>query len=197
MRVSEYAGGSPTTSLEPEAARPPASFVAAKIVGSVNAANVPLVYVALSEGSALQIADAARCLAPQLEIILLPPWDCLPYDRVLPSRQCMGRRMDALRDWLSASARPRLLVTSLDAILQRIPPIDVIKRSWLKITVGKDFDRGGFERFVRDTGYIEDGLVDEPGEFAFRDDVIDIFPAGQTAPMRIILSDDGRVGELK
>lgn len=197
MRVSEYAGGNPTTSLEPEASRPPASFVAAKIVGSVNAANVPLVYVALNEGSALQIADAARCLAPQLEIILLPPWDCLPYDRVLPSRQYMGRRMDALRDWLSASARPRLLVTSLDAILQRIPPIDVIKRSWLEVSVGNVFDRDGFERFVRSTGYIEDGLVDEPGEFAFRDGVIDIFPAGQNAPMRIVLTDDGSVGELK
>ena len=175
----------------------PAAFVAAKLVDYVAQEGTLLAYVALSEGSALAVAEAARCFAPDVDIVLLPPWDCLPYDRIPPSRQCMGRRMDALRVWSTPSKSSKLLVTSLDAILQRIPPLDVIKTSSFELIVGKAFDRASLRRFIKASGYLEDGLVDEPGEFAFRDDVIDIFPAGQPVPVRIVISEDGIVAELK
>lgn len=197
MRVSEYADGNSSPPSKSEAVRPPASFVAARLLNTMNAEKVPIAFVALSEGSASGIFEAVRCLAPDVEVILLPPWDCLPYDRVPPSRQCMGRRMDALRVWSEPCPGRRLLVTSLDAVLQRCPPREVIEASQFEVAVGTKFDRPGFEQFVKETGYVEDGLVDEPGEFAFRDEVIDIFPAGQQAPMRIVVKEDGSVAELR
>jgi len=197
VRVSDYSEMGLDVARRSDVPKPPASYVAAKIIGFVKEQNASLAFVALSENAATSVAEAARCLAPDLDVILFPPWDCLPYDRVPPSRQCMGRRMDALRVWSGLSSRPRLLVTSLDAVLQKIPPLDVVESSWFEVTAGKAFDLTGFKRFVQGTGYLEDGLVDEPGEFAFRDDVIDIFPAGQLVPMRVVISEEGMVAEVK
>uniref|UniRef100_UPI003100B69C hypothetical protein n=1 Tax=Neorhizobium sp. EC2-8 TaxID=3129230 RepID=UPI003100B69C len=73
----------------------------------------------------------------------------------------------------------------------------VIENSRFELTVGKPFNRGAFEEFIRNAGYVEEGVADDPGEFAVRDEVIDIFPAGGTFPMRIVLSDDDRVLELR
>lgn len=109
----------------------------------------------------------------------------------------MGTRMDALRVWSEPAEKPRLLVTSLNAVLQRIPPLKVIKDSRNEVTSGGLFDRDAFEAFVRATGYAVEGVADEPGELAIREGVIDIFPAGAPVPMRIMLSDDHRVLELR
>ncbi|WP_246704005.1 DEAD/DEAH box helicase [Rhizobium sp. P38BS-XIX] len=105
--------------------------------------------------------------------------------------------MDALRVWSRPSPEKRLLITSLDALLQRIPPTSIIRNSWSELAVGKAFDQRAFASFARCTGYIEEGIVDEPGEVAYRDDVIDIFPAGASVPMRIFLAEDGTVAELR
>lgn len=177
--------------------RPPAGLVAAKLIDAVQASDRSLVYIALGEGAASKIVEAIRCWDPAVELVVFPPWDCLPFDRVPPSRHSMGRRMDALRVWLQPSLKARLLITSLDAVLQRVAPLQIIESSWYELGVGERFDRPAFESFARRTGYVEDGLVDEPGELAFRDDVIDIFPAGASVPMRIAVSKEGTVSELR
>ncbi|WJH38437.1 helicase-related protein (plasmid) [Aliirhizobium terrae] len=90
-----------------------------------------------------------------------------------------------------------MLITSLDAALQRVPPLPVIKSSRYELKVGEQFNRAAFEMFVRSTGYALEGVADEPGELAIRDEVIDIFPAGGAFPMRIVLSQDGSVTEIR
>ncbi|WP_420847286.1 hypothetical protein [Methylobacterium organophilum] len=53
---------------------------------------------------------------------LLPEWDCLPFDRVSPSRATMGLRTGVLR-WLTDRANlPRILLTTPPALIQRVPP---------------------------------------------------------------------------
>jgi transcription-repair coupling factor (superfamily II helicase) len=196
LRLIEY-----TTSITADhphpSHRPPAALIAAALIDLMAASKRPRGYVASSEGGARRVADAVRCLDPALDVVVLPPWDCLPYDRVPPSRQAMGRRMNAMRVWPQPSRGPKLFITSVDALLQRIPPAPVIQDSSFELTVGRPFDRQSFERFVRRTGYIEDGIVDEPGELAFRDDVIDIFAAGASKPIRIVLAEDSTVAELR
>ena len=202
LRVVEYEETEPPT--PPHAATPPTpasrpnpGLVAARLISALADAETDLVYVALSETTATRIASAVRSLNPDAYVVVLPPWDRLPYDRVPPSRQCMGRRMDALRVWAQPSSRPKLLITSLDAMLQRVPPSAVVEDSWYRLAVGEGFDRAAFADFAGRTGYVEDGMVDEPGELAFREDVIDIFPAGGLAPMRIVVGEDGTVSELR
>jgi transcription-repair coupling factor (superfamily II helicase) len=197
LRVVEYDKTVQVNVSDPHQPRPPAAHIAAKLIPALRGSDTSIVYVALSESMAAKIAQAVQCLDPELDLVILPPWDCLPYDRVPPSRQSMGRRMDALRVWSQASPEPRLMITSLDAVLQRIPPSSVIDGSWYQLVVGTVFDEDSFRRFVGRAGYIEQGVADEPGEIAFRDDVIDIFPAGALRPMRIVLAEDGTVSELR
>jgi len=176
---------------------PPPGVVATRLAAALQSFELPLCYVALSEGAAARIAEALSALVPEIEVIVFPPWDCLPYDRVPPSAHCMGLRMDALRIWSTRSGGPRLFLTSLDATLQRIPPATVISKSHIELVVGKPFDRDAFSDFVQRANYQEEGVADDPGELAVREGVIDIYPAGAPGPMRIVLSEDEKVEELR
>lgn len=195
MRVSEYSSFS--TPLDPATRQYSPSLTAAKLVETMQSVQRRHVYVAVTDGAAERIAKAAKCLGPGVDVILLPPWDCLPYDRVAPSKQAMGRRMDALRVWLQPSSKPRLLVTSIGAGLQPVPPLSVVRDSEITLKVEQRFNRNAFKEFAFKTGYLEEALADEPGELAFREDVIDIFPAGSLVPMRIVLDDDDSIKELR
>nr|WP_305112956.1 DEAD/DEAH box helicase [Shinella lacus] len=195
MRVSEY------SSFTNQALSAPVqisnALIASKLVEIMHSDPRPHVYIALTGGRAERIANAAGCFGPDIEIVLLPPWDCLPYDRVAPSKQVMGLRMDALRFWLQPSSKPRLLITSLRAVLQPIPPFSVVRESEVTLEVGQPFNRDLFRKFALRTGYSEEALADEPGELVFREDVVDIFPAGSPVPMRIVLDGDDRIEELR
>jgi len=186
----------PASEQTPHLKLPP-GLVATRLEASLRSSGRSLCYVALSENAAQKIADAMAALFPSVQFIVLPPWDCLPYDRVPPSRHCMGRRMDALRIWARPSDTPRLLLTSIDATLQRIPPAGVIADGQIELVVGHPFDREAFLNFVRRSGYVEEGVADDPGELAVRDGMIDIYPAGAPGPMRIVLSEDDHVTELR
>ncbi|MFP5076984.1 DEAD/DEAH box helicase [Rhizobium sp. YIM 134829] len=175
-----------------------ASLIATRLLRALAESGQPLLYVARTESTAMAIARALEALAPESGPVLLPPWDCLPYDRILPSRRAMGRRMDALRVWLDEAGKSRhILIAPLDALLQRVPPLDVIRGTRLTIETGKPFDRAAFERFTEETGYLSDSVVDEPGEVSFREEMVEIFPAGWEHPMRIVLSEDQIVEELR
>jgi transcription-repair coupling factor (superfamily II helicase) len=201
VRVVEYPNKNPSPSFaaaeQAQGNRLPPGFVATRLDALIQRSSRPLCYMALSEGAAAKIAEAFAALFPEIEVIVLPPWDCLPFDRVHPSRHCMGRRMDALRIWMTPSEAPRLLLTSLDAALQRVPPAQVIVDSQLELVVGNPFDRNAFSDFIRRTGYVEEGVADDPGELAIHESVIDIYPAGAPGPMRIVLDADGKVEELR
>ncbi|MGI2034256.1 DEAD/DEAH box helicase [Rhizobium panacihumi] len=175
----------------------PAGFVATRLVAELQKTNKPLCYVALSERRLDELAGAMPALFPEIEVVILPPWDCLPYDRVPPSAHCMGRRMDALRIWCTTRNPAKLLLTSVEATLQRIPPPSVIMKCQLELAVGTQFDQPAFFEFVRRTGYLEESVADDPGEVAIREGVIDIYPAGAPGPMRIVISEEGLIEELR
>ncbi|MDR6101565.1 transcription-repair coupling factor (superfamily II helicase) [Agrobacterium larrymoorei] len=174
----------------------PPGFVASRLAALITQSKNPLCYVAASEGDADRIAEAISALFPEINHVVFPPWDCLPYDRVPPSRHCMGRRVDALRIWTKEGSDRRLLLTSLEALFQRVPPEDLIAESVFELEVGKPFDRDAFMDFIRRTGYTEEGVADDPGELVVRDGVIDIYPAGAPGPMRIVLDENDTVIEL-
>ncbi|MBA1156485.1 transcription-repair coupling factor [Microvirga mediterraneensis] len=149
-----------------------------------------VVYVAGGERWAEQMAQAMRGLAPGLDIDLLPPWDCLPYDSASPSRDAMGRRMAALRRMSEPAMAPRVLITSAAAIVQRVPPRDVVRTSFFPLCAGEEFSTDALSDYLHRTGYILDERVDEPGEAAIRGQVIDLFPADSPLPYRA--EHDGR-----
>lgn len=153
-----------------------------------------LIHVAASEGRARGIARFLAALSSDHDVAVLPPWDCLPYDRALPSPEVTGQRMAVLDRLSSGGLRRFIVVTTPDALLQRVPP----PRSVTSVDLrrGEDIDLDHLRAFCRSGGYVEDERVDEPGEVAFRGGVVDIFPAGRLTPCRVEIR-DGRITSIR
>ena len=148
-----------------------------------------VVYVARNLARARATATAVAALAPEVESLLFPPWDCLPYDRAQPSAAAMGQRMAVLQRL--AEPRPgRLLATTVAALIQRVPPAATLAHAVWTIAVGQALQRDRLVEFLTCSGYAVDERVDEPGEAALRASVIDLFPAAAAHPARVELDGD-------
>lgn len=154
-----------------------------------------IVHVAASAGRVEGLAELIWRLAPEIETIPLPPWDSFPYDRTSPSRLVMGLRTTALAALARPATRPRLVIATSEALLQRVPPRSFWERVTLRWDVGTQLDLAALPAGLRRIGYHEDERVDEAGEFAIRGHVIDIFPAGYRLPVRVE-HEEGRITGL-
>ncbi|KAA2241211.1 TRCF domain-containing protein [Salinarimonas soli] len=175
----------------------PLGLLAVRLIERARAAGAGgLVHMAAGESRAERLGAIAAALAPDLPVVVLPPWDCLPFDRASPSREAMGRRVAALRRLDEAGGAPRLLVATPDALLQRVPPAALLGEATVDIRVGGSVDPDELGALLHRPGYVIDERVDEPGEVAIRGHVIDVFPGGAARPYRIE-HEDGRVTAIR
>lgn len=201
---SGLTGASLLTSGPAQAAPPrrssdqaPSSAVAVAIARQLNGRARTHLHLASSERRADEIGRALVGVADGAEVLVLPPWDCLPYDRASPSRDVMGRRMRVLRRLAKAPTRPRILIISPEALVQRLPPLAALEAGFISLAVGEQISREAISTFARRTGYVLDDRIDEPGEIAFHGEVIDIFPADAEQPVRIVLGEGDKITELR
>jgi transcription-repair coupling factor (superfamily II helicase) len=177
--------------------QPPASAMASKLADLLGSSKNTLLYLTTSEQRADDTGEALRCFAPDAEVLVLPPWDCLPYDRASPSRECMGRRLATLRRLQKPRQdRSRIIVAPVEAALQRLPPAAAVDTCW-SISTGSRLNREELEAFGRQAGYLLDDRVDEPGELALLGEVVDVFPADAVRPVRLWLSEDEHVTDIR
>jgi transcription-repair coupling factor (superfamily II helicase) len=155
------------------------------------------VHLASSEGRAEEIARALVAMAPDVEVLLLPGWDCLPFDRASPSRDVMGRRMSVLRRLGERAPGKRVLLVAPEALLQKLPPQDVVAAAGLDLAVGQRLDRDALCSFAMGAGYVLDDRIDEPGEIAVLGEVVDVFPADAAKPVRVVTDEDGCIIEMR
>lgn len=189
-------GGRPVQGTTPAEVQEPTSAVAAALAALATAQPDRLiVHLASSERRADEIGRALSCFAPGLSAVL-PPWDCLPYDRASPSREAMGRRMATLALITGRQPSVRVLLVSPEALLQRLPPADVATTSF-HLAAGTALDRNALAQFAQRTGYVSDDRIDEPGEIAFHGDVVDLYPASSATPLRLRLDDKGILTEIQ
>ena len=127
---------------------------------------------------------------PDIEVISFPAWDCLPYDRVSPHAEIVAHRMTSLGRMTEQSDRPRIFLTTLNAVTQRVPPVEMVKNSRLSIRVGDKLNGPELTAYLVANGYSRIGTVMEPGEFAVRGGLIDIYPPGAENPVRLDLFGD-------
>ncbi len=192
--------GLPPPGEEGEAKEHPAAAVAARLAAALTAPGAErteVLYLASGERRADEIARALCVLAPEVEAVLLPAWDCLPYDRASPSREVMGRRMGALARLSSPVDGPRLLVTSPEALVQRLPPAEALSDAAFTLRVGDALDREALAAFAARTGYTGDDRTDEPGELLMLGEVVDAWPPDRIQPVRARLDADGRIESLE
>ena len=149
--------------------------------------NRPIIAICRHENQLDQIAKDIATLDPTLEILKFPSWDCLPYDRVSPKKDVIGKRVQTLTCLLQAQTRPRLILTTIAAFFQRVPPLNLYKNSNLEIKAGQKISRKDLEAYFIAHGFSAVTTVREPGEFSFRGGIVDFFPASADQPYRLDL----------
>ncbi|MEM8588396.1 MAG: transcription-repair coupling factor [Pseudomonadota bacterium] len=165
--------------------------VLAAIAG--NLSDTPLLHVAVDDSRAARLAELIGFFAPDLPVVVLPAWDCLPYDRVSPNPQIIARRVSALGQIAAhqaASQGSLLVITTINAAVQRLPTRDSLASSHFTVAVADRLDLDALQLFLAKNGYSRTQTVREWGEFAMRGDIIDLFPPGADEPCRIDLFGD-------
>ncbi|MBA4270974.1 MAG: transcription-repair coupling factor, partial [Methylobacterium sp.] len=146
-----------------------------------------LVFVA-RDGQRLQVLETAlQFVAPDLEVMSFPAWDCQPYDRVSPAPSIVAHRMTTLSRLAKTKSgdKPRLLLTTVNAALQRVPAFSKVASESFSAAPGNMVDTEQLARWLDMNGYLRTSTVRETGEFAVRGGIVDLFPPGMPAPIRL------------
>lgn len=151
-----------------------------------------ILYV-VSDGVSLErTADILRYLNPKLDVLKFPAWDTVPYDRVSPNVNIVAQRVETLTEIVTTPnpKKPRVIIASIGSLIQKLPPQKIFLNSVRLVKVGGKLSFNDFIHYAALNGYNRVEQVIEPGEYAVRGDIIDIFPVGTNEPLRIDLFDD-------
>jgi transcription-repair coupling factor (superfamily II helicase) len=143
------------------------------------------VFIAPDEAAMRAIADAAHYFAPELEVLTFPAWDCLPYDRSSPSLRATSERLATLHTLQRETTKPQLLVTTVNAATQRTLTPFRIRQLVARLAPGERIDRDRLAHLLQANGYGRTETVRDPGEFAVRGGLVDLFPAGEEQALRL------------
>jgi transcription-repair coupling factor (superfamily II helicase) len=150
----------------------------------------PVLHIARDDGRLASLVEAIGFFGPEVEVIAFPAWDCLPYDRVSPNGAIIAERIAALSRLQADPAKKRIVLTTVNAALQRVTPRAALKGAGMSLSVGDSIAPEDLAAFLDADGYNRTGTVMEPGEFSLRGGIIDVFPAGEAAPVRLDLFGD-------
>ncbi|MDC0032952.1 transcription-repair coupling factor [Alphaproteobacteria bacterium] len=154
---------------------------------------IPVIHVARDDKRLALLSEMLAVFSPDLPVLQFPAWDCLPYDRVSPNIDVASARVHTLGALLARrgdAAGPLVILTTVSAILQRIPPARFFENTVFCARKGNSLDLAALTQFLTANGYNRTSTVREPGEFALRGGIIDIFPSGFDAPCRLDLFGD-------
>ncbi len=149
-----------------------------------------VLHVARDDARMARMAEALGFFAPDIEVLRFPAWDCVPYDRVSPNAALIAERVATLSRLIEPAARPRIVLTTVNALIQRLPPRATFAGAARALAPGLDAEPGALAAFLDAHGYARANTVMEPGEYAIRGGIIDIFPAGEAEPVRLDLFGD-------
>ena len=143
------------------------------------------VFIAADDAAMRAISDAAAFFAPELDVIEFPAWDCLPYDRASPALSVSARRLSALHRLQRVSPKPQLLVTTINAALQRVMTPFRIRESVRLLEPGLEIGRESLIDLLQRQGYSRTDTVADAGEYAVRGSLFDIYPSGLEHGLRL------------
>src|SRR5688572_19748042 len=196
---TELAGGSARVVAVSEAPR--AFFLAglARLTG-----RRPLVVGVPTTAEAERLANDLRQFLPDGDdpgvggvphdaVELFPAWETLPFERVSPATETMGRRLRVL--WRlrcrieDPSVLPAVIVAPVRALAQRLGPHveDVVP---IRVAPGQVLDRDELTAQLGAAGYRREYQVEARGEFAVRGSILDVYPSTADHPVRIDLWGD-------
>ena len=169
----------------------PEGFDAHVLAGLSRGLGQACLHIAEDEARMTRMAETLRFFAPHLEVLTFPAWDCVPFDRVSPNAEVVARRIETLIRLAGAGGdkpvAPFVVVTTVSAILQRVPPREAFQGAVFRAKRGDTLSLGGLSDYLVRNGYNRAETVREPGEYALRGGIVDLFPPGSEEPLRLDL----------
>ena len=144
-----------------------------------------VLHIARDDKRLAAMAEALQFFAPDVPVFTFPAWDCLPYDRVSPNAEISATRMATLAGLVHDMPKSCVVLTTLNAAMQRIPARSVIQGASFRATVGQRVNETDLRQFLVRMGFSQSPTVMEPGDYAIRGGIIDIFPPGPGGPVRL------------
>ena len=137
------------------------------------------------EGDLKQFSDNIKFFNRQIEVIIFPSWDCLPYSNTSPRKEIISKRYSALRASKSADKNRKIILMSLDSILQKIIPINEIFSKSFFLCTDQDVNFRSLIEWLEKMGYSRQENVYSVGEYALRGGILDIYVPEIEHPIRL------------
>jgi transcription-repair coupling factor (superfamily II helicase) len=160
-------------------------LLAGDLARAAHAKRARAVVIAADEAAMRALADTVPIFASEVEVLTLPSWDCLPYDRASPALRVMAERLATLNALQAKLKGPQLLIATANAATQRVLTPFRIRQLTRRIAVGERIDREALIEQLNALGYQRADAVAEAGEYAVRGSLIDLFPAGEASALRL------------
>jgi transcription-repair coupling factor (superfamily II helicase) len=163
----------------------PAGFQPWLLADIARAAPGRVVFIAPDEQLMQAAADAATWFAPELEIIRIPAWDCLPYDRASPSLRAASERLAGLHALQVKPKEPQLVLTTINAMTQRTLTPFRVRQVVARLAPGEQMAIAKLAEMLQANGYVRTDTVHDAGEYAIRGGIVDLYPGGEAQPLRL------------
>lgn len=168
----------------------PDGFDARVLAQTVIRADGPVLCVLRDDRQLAAMRDSLAFFAPDLPVFAFPAWDCLAYDRISPNAEISAQRMATLAMLVDGFDPRSVILTTLNAAMQRVPARSVVAQAAFTAVVGKQINVENLYAYLERAGFSRAPTVTEPGDYAVRGGLIDIFPPGDTGPIRLDLFGD-------
>ncbi|WP_367345425.1 transcription-repair coupling factor [Stenotrophomonas bentonitica] len=151
----------------------------------------PLLVIARDNHGANQIESDLRTLlgsTSDLPVVAFPDWETLPYDAFSPHPDIISQRLAALHQL--PTLKRGIVVVPVQTLLQQLAPLKYIIGGSFDLKVGQRLDLDAEKRRLEAAAYRNVPQVMDPGDFAVRGGLLDVFPMGADAPLRVELLDE-------
>ncbi|MEP2705422.1 MAG: transcription-repair coupling factor [Roseibium sp.] len=163
------------------------SYALARLFNESKAKGLALVFIARDATRMAMVSEALGFFDPTIEILQLPAWDCLPYDRVSPNSAISARRLLALGKLAHGidDGRKIVLMTTLNAAVQRIPERSFMTDQTFSMAPGNQVNMAAISNWMEMNGFSRTPTVRETGEYAVRGGIVDLYAPGEEEPVRL------------
>jgi transcription-repair coupling factor (superfamily II helicase) len=157
------------------------------VMEAATGTTVPLlVHIARDDRRLEALVAGLAFFSPQVRILAFPAWDTVPYDRIGPNAEIVAKRITALtRLAVAVRKEPAVLLTTVNAVLQRVAPREFLRKALKPIAPGQRIAMEELIQRLSRSGFQRAGVVMEPGEYAVRGGILDLYPPGRTTPVRL------------
>jgi transcription-repair coupling factor (superfamily II helicase) len=162
------------------------AFALAAASGEI-APDGPILFVARDGQRLPMIRDALAFAAPNLPVLELPAWDCLPYDRVSPGADAAARRLEALASMIELKRTPHrsVILTTANSVLQRVPPAAFIQAQTFRAKPSHQVEMNALVARLETAGFERVPTVRDVGQYAVRGGILDLYTPGAAEPLRL------------